>query len=68
VGTAIGYLSTEQFCLAENGTLCADDQQFLAISETYALDALKSDGILGLSTEMDMVEGVPGTTSLVTNL
>lgn len=67
-GSVSGYLSTESFCLAPNITYCADDQQFIAVTEAVDLTSVKSDGIFGLAPVDNLDKTVPGRSSFLQNL
>jgi len=64
-GEVSGFISTETFCLSANDSYCVDDQQFIAVTETFDLDYLQSDGILGLAPIDGLAKSVPGKSSFV---
>ena len=48
-GSAKGFIASDRVCLDTNTTSCVDDQLWIAIEQSTDLDAMKCDGILGLS-------------------
>ena len=48
-GSVSGYVASDHVCLSTNTTSCAEEQIWLAIGQSRDLDAMKADGILGLS-------------------
>ena len=48
-GKATGFFATDRVCLDTNTTSCIDDQLWIAIESSQDLEAMKCDGILGLS-------------------
>ena len=48
-GSVKGYVASDNVCLSTNLTSCVEEQIWIAIEESNDLDAMKADGILGLS-------------------
>ena len=58
-GSVSGYVASDHVCLSTNTTSCAEDQIWIAIEESRDLDAMKADGILGLSPGKMEINGDP---------